>query len=303
MTLGRGADIYAPGGRLLEDGDLLEQPGLEAALEALAAEGASQRLLGLDRRRAARRRRDLRDGRRLERLCTGLVVARPRGMGLRACSDSDRAFRRAGPLRPAAAADEVTETERVLALATRLRRRPSRGRRPHDQHRRRRPRRARVRADHEPRPRLRRLPAGVRPAPEQHARRSRSGSRPPPARRADGEHDGADARRRLGWAGSGDRRGRRHEAGYRARERGRGRARRTPRSGRRAVARPRFHPVGELVNAEPGVDEAALERIEAAGRPVRRWDSAHHYFGGVSLSARAGVAADPRRSRSRALEL
>jgi gamma-glutamyltranspeptidase/glutathione hydrolase len=63
-----------------------------------------------------------------------------------------------------------------------------------------------------------------------------------------------------------------------------------------AVHRPRFHPVGELVNAEPGVDEAALAQIEAAGRPVRRWESLHHYFGGVSVIARDGMAADPRRS-------
>src|SRR5207237_3132434 len=38
-----------------------------------------------------------------------------------------------------------------------------------------------------------------------------------------------------------------------------------------AVERPRFHPAAELVNAEPGVDEAALAALEAGGRPVRRW--------------------------------
>ncbi len=38
-----------------------------------------------------------------------------------------------------------------------------------------------------------------------------------------------------------------------------------------AVARPRFHPVGTLVNAEPGVDEEALTRLERTGRSVRRW--------------------------------
>jgi len=36
----RGRSIYAPGGRLLEGGDVLAQPGLAAALEELAAEGA-----------------------------------------------------------------------------------------------------------------------------------------------------------------------------------------------------------------------------------------------------------------------
>jgi hypothetical protein len=29
---------------------------------------------------------------------------------------------------------------------------------------------------------------------------------------------------------------------------------------------------------------------------VRRWSAIHHYFGGVSLIARSGAAADPRRS-------
>jgi gamma-glutamyltranspeptidase/glutathione hydrolase len=63
-----------------------------------------------------------------------------------------------------------------------------------------------------------------------------------------------------------------------------------------AVDRPRFHPAGELVNAEAGVDEEALARIEASGRAVRRWPGLHHYFGGVSAIGRHGAAADPRRS-------
>ena len=36
--------------------------------------------------------------------------------------------------------------------------------------------------------------------------------------------------------------------------------------------------------------------LEAAGLHVRRWPAQHHYFGGVSLIARAGAAGDPRRS-------
>jgi gamma-glutamyltranspeptidase/glutathione hydrolase len=63
-----------------------------------------------------------------------------------------------------------------------------------------------------------------------------------------------------------------------------------------AVDRPRFHPAGVTVNAEPGVDEAALASLEAAGRTVRRWPGLHHYFGGVSAIGRGGAAADPRRS-------
>jgi gamma-glutamyltranspeptidase/glutathione hydrolase len=63
-----------------------------------------------------------------------------------------------------------------------------------------------------------------------------------------------------------------------------------------AVGRPRFHRARDVVNAEPGVDEQALDELEAAGLHVRRWPGQHHYFGGVSLLARAGAAGDPRRS-------
>ena len=63
-----------------------------------------------------------------------------------------------------------------------------------------------------------------------------------------------------------------------------------------AVGLPRFHRAGDVVNAEPGVDERALTELEAAGLHVRRWPAQHHYFGGVSLLARAGAAGDPRRS-------
>ena len=66
----------------------------------------------------------------------------------------------------------------------------------------------------------------------------------------------------------------------------------------RAVERPRLHPVGEVVHVEPGFAAVALERLEAEGKRVRRWPDVHHYFGGVSASGRAGLAADPRRSGS-----
>jgi gamma-glutamyltranspeptidase/glutathione hydrolase len=63
-----------------------------------------------------------------------------------------------------------------------------------------------------------------------------------------------------------------------------------------AIDRPRLHPADDVVNAEPGVDEWFLERLEADGRVVRRWPTLHHYFGGVSAVGRAGSGADPRRS-------
>jgi gamma-glutamyltranspeptidase / glutathione hydrolase len=63
-----------------------------------------------------------------------------------------------------------------------------------------------------------------------------------------------------------------------------------------AIERPRFHPAGAAVNAEPGVDEQWLSALEEQGRMVRRWAGRHHYFGGVSALGRLGAGADPRRS-------
>jgi gamma-glutamyltranspeptidase/glutathione hydrolase len=63
-----------------------------------------------------------------------------------------------------------------------------------------------------------------------------------------------------------------------------------------AVSRPRVHPTPALVDAEPGIDEAALTELEDRGRTVRRWPDIHHYFGGVGCVGRAGAAGDPRRS-------
>jgi gamma-glutamyltranspeptidase / glutathione hydrolase len=65
-----------------------------------------------------------------------------------------------------------------------------------------------------------------------------------------------------------------------------------------AVDRPRVHLGGRTVNAEPAADEGALCELERRGLTVRRWPARHHYFGGVSLVARTGPAADPRRSGS-----
>ena len=63
-----------------------------------------------------------------------------------------------------------------------------------------------------------------------------------------------------------------------------------------AIELPRIHPAGDVVNAEPGADEAALAELESRGRVVRRWPERHHYFGGVSAVGRRGAGADPRRS-------
>jgi gamma-glutamyltranspeptidase / glutathione hydrolase len=63
-----------------------------------------------------------------------------------------------------------------------------------------------------------------------------------------------------------------------------------------AVDLPRVHPAGDVVHAEPGVDESALATLDTRGLSVRRWAERHHYFGGVSAIGRGGAAADPRRS-------
>jgi len=63
-----------------------------------------------------------------------------------------------------------------------------------------------------------------------------------------------------------------------------------------AVDRPRMHRTAGVVNAEPGIAESALAALESRGLTVRRWAALHHYFGGVSLVSANGPAADIRRS-------
>lgn len=53
-----------------------------------------------------------------------------------------------------------------------------------------------------------------------------------------------------------------------------------------AVDAPRIHLEGDLLQAEPGVDEAALERIEAGGQEVFRWSERNLFFGGVQIVTR-----------------
>ncbi|MGZ5313379.1 MAG: gamma-glutamyltransferase, partial [Solirubrobacterales bacterium] len=68
-----------------------------------------------------------------------------------------------------------------------------------------------------------------------------------------------------------------------------------------AVRAPRVHFEDGMVQAEPGVDEAALARLEARGIPVARWQRENLYFGGVQAVARDPATAelsgggDPRR--------
>ena len=68
-----------------------------------------------------------------------------------------------------------------------------------------------------------------------------------------------------------------------------------------AVRAPRLHFEAGIVQAEPGIDEEALARIEARGMPVARRPKINLFFGGVQAVARDAASGaysgggDPRR--------
>ena len=268
--------------------------GARDGSRAARRRGRRQRLRGLDRRAADGGRGRARDARRPGAATRRAGRRRPRSTWL-----GRRVLTRTGlsgvpeTLERLPRLRDLDSSARVHALLRRARR--GRGGRAHDQSRHRRRGRCRLRAHVEPRPRHRRLPPRSRRAAEQHARRGRPRPRAAPAGRADGEHDGADARVRrrtlelaIGSAG-----------GTRLRTALVGVAAGILDEGLEpvdAVERPRFHRAGDVVNAEPGVDERALEELTQAGLHVRRWPGLHHYFGGVSLIGTRGAAGDPRRS-------
>jgi gamma-glutamyltranspeptidase/glutathione hydrolase len=63
-----------------------------------------------------------------------------------------------------------------------------------------------------------------------------------------------------------------------------------------AVSWPRLHPAAGVVHLEPGFSSEVEQALERAGFHVRAWAAQHHYFGGVSVVTRNGVAGDPRRN-------
>jgi gamma-glutamyltranspeptidase/glutathione hydrolase len=69
----------------------------------------------------------------------------------------------------------------------------------------------------------------------------------------------------------------------------------------KAVRRPRIHVEDDVVEAEPGIDPEALDRLEARGWQVRRWKEQNLFFGGVQAVARQpetgalSGGGDPRR--------
>jgi gamma-glutamyltranspeptidase/glutathione hydrolase len=294
MTLGRGADLYAPEGRLLRDGDVLRQPGLAAALEALVDEGAdacyrgsiAAALLGVEG--VAVSAADLEAYE-----VTWTAPARTRRAGAEIHTRAGIAgvvelLERLPPL------DGLAETERVLRLLDALE-----GPGGPDGHT-----TNLVAVDGEGRACVLTTSLGLGsgdflPGLDLHlnsmlgeadlvrgplvaGERMESMMAPTVALDADGLvlAIGAAGGTRLRTALVGVLAGILDEGLDPA----------------AAVARPRFHPADGVVNAEPGVDEAALAELEARGRTVRRWPELHHYFGGVSLVGRAGMAGDPRRS-------
>jgi gamma-glutamyltranspeptidase/glutathione hydrolase len=68
-----------------------------------------------------------------------------------------------------------------------------------------------------------------------------------------------------------------------------------------AVVAPRVHFEDGAVQAEPGIDEAALERLGERGYEVTRWSAHNVFFGGVHAVARdpatgeLSAGGDPRR--------
>ncbi|GAA2488501.1 gamma-glutamyltransferase [Winogradskya humida] len=62
-----------------------------------------------------------------------------------------------------------------------------------------------------------------------------------------------------------------------------------------ALSRPRFHVVDDTVHAEPGYPADELDALAAAGWRIQRWPELDHYFGGVTAVAAGSAAGDPRR--------
>jgi gamma-glutamyltranspeptidase/glutathione hydrolase len=74
-----------------------------------------------------------------------------------------------------------------------------------------------------------------------------------------------------------------------------------------AVELPRLHPEGDELDAEPGVDDAALDELERKGWTVRRWKERNLFFGGAQTVARnletgeLSGGGDPRRGGTTAV--
>jgi gamma-glutamyltranspeptidase/glutathione hydrolase len=317
MTMNEGARIYSPGGQLLVEGDLLRQPGLVAALEALAEEGPrsayegtlARALIGLMEERGGLVTQE--DLSAYEARWSDPLEIRFRGYRVEtraSLSDFPAALRRLAELRG------LSEPERVLALAAALLDEP--------------PAQAGTTnitaidgdgnacvlttslglgsGDFVPGFDLHLnsmlgeadlLTGSLEPGERMASMMAptialRSGARAEPARPS-------VRRRRVGASGDGVALAVGAAGGTRLRSAllqvvagilDEGLA---PQA---AVDRPRLHPVASLVHLEPGFGPQTTGALEAAGFEVRVWPDRHHYFGGVSAVTQNGAAGDPRRS-------
>jgi gamma-glutamyltranspeptidase/glutathione hydrolase len=317
MTMNEGARIYSPGGKLLAEGELLRQPGLVAALEALAEEGPrsayegtlARALLGLMEERGGLVTQE--DLSAYEARWSDPVEVEFRGYRVETragLSDFPAALRRLAELRG------LSEPERVLALAAALLEEPL------TQHG-----TTNITAidadgnacvlttslglgsgDFVPGFDLHLnsmlgeadlLTGSLEPGERMASMMAptialRSGARAEPARpsvrrRRVGASDGGVALA-VGAAGGTRLRSALLQVVAGILDEGL-----EPQA---AVDRPRLHPVASIVHLEPGFGPETTGALEAAGFEVRVWPDRHHFFGGVSAVTPNGGAGDPRRS-------
>ena len=298
LTLDLGERIYSPGGRLLEDGDLLEQPGLVAALESLATEGAASGYTGTIGR-ALLRLSDERGG-----LITAgdLVAYQPTWREPVVVEREGLTWLTRGGLSRmpetlprAPHLGKISPADRLVALVSALGDFGETGQHTTNL----------VTVDAHGNACVLTTSLGLGsgdylPGLDAHLNSMLgeadlvAGGIPPAGERVGSMMaptlvlDGGAPVLAVGSAGGGRLRTALLTAALGVLDEGL--------EPQEAIDRPRIHPVGAIVNAEPGVDEDGLAALEADGKIVQRWPGLNHYFGGASLIAPAGGAADPRRS-------
>jgi gamma-glutamyltranspeptidase/glutathione hydrolase len=298
LTLDLGERIYSPGGRLLEAGDRLEQPGIAAALESLAEEGAGSAYVGTIGRALV----ELSDERGGLITAEDLAAYRPLWGEPVRVDRLDRTWLTRGGISRVPETLErmpglgvLTPAERLVALVEALDGRNAGGQHTTNL----------VTGDRDGNACVLTTSLGLGsgdylPGLDLHLNSMLGeadlvvGGIPPAGERVESMmaptlvlEDGAPVLA-VGSAGGGRLRTALLTAALGVLDEGL-----APQD---AVDRPRAHPVGPLVNVEPGFDEAGLGALEAAGWAIQRWPSLNHFFGGVSLIGRDGGAGDPRRS-------
>jgi gamma-glutamyltranspeptidase/glutathione hydrolase len=296
MTMNEGARIYSPGGSLLASDERLEQPGLVAALAALADEGASSVYRGsiaeallvlIDERGGLVTRRDLEEYEAVWSEPDGASYRRARFLTRRGLSDVPAALARLPQLRGAA------EPERVLAFVRAL---DESGSESHTTNL--------VTADPQGNVCVLTTSLGLGsgdflPGFDLHLN-SMLGERDlirgplEPGERMESmmspalAEDDSGLLLAAGAAGGTRLRSALVQVVEAVLDEGLDPA--------DAVGRPRLHRAGRVVHLEPGFEELTLERLQREGYEPRPWEAPHHYFGGVSVITRTGAAGDPRRS-------